>query len=584
MDNDNDGAVVTRRRFIGTGLAVGAATLGALANPATVFGAPRLLRHKRPNILLIVSDQERNWVDLPPELGLHAHERLLERGVGFTRFNANTTPCSPSRSNLYTGQHTQKTMMTSNLGAPPYPEFNRALPTLGHMLRDQGYYTAYKGKWHLSEIEGNFELQYGAYPNTRDVLESFGFSDFNFSGDPHGVTWTGYKYDGQIASTAAHWLHEKGRDLRGDKPWLLAVNFVNPHDIMFYDTGGEQLSSRLEENLLGPLKREPVGGVYDRYWDLPLPRSYYRDDLAGKPWSQRSYVDLCNYVYGRIAPDDEAAWQRYQSYYFNCIRDVDQHVMTVLDALEGAGLADNTVIVYTADHGEMAGAHRLRQKGPHMYRENNGVPLIVTHPDVAGGHETAALGSMVDIAPTLLSLAGLDESKVTERYPDLAGVDLSPAVNRPGARGRRDERGVLYNYGTMLYTDPAYTRWMVANGHSLDLAGVISAGLHYGQFLPSRENPGLFRGVHTGRYKFARYFAPAEHHIPEDWETLLAHNELELYDLEHDPDELVNLAARPQAHRDLILDLNARTNELIRTEVGADEGAEHQGPTFLYRL
>lgn len=567
----------SRREVLGDGLALGAAAL----LPSTVFGAPRLLRHRRPNILLIVSDQERNWVDLPPDLGLHAHERLLARGVGFERFNANTSPCSPSRSNLYTGQHTQKTLMTSNLGAPPYPEFNRDLPTLGHLFREHGYYTAYKGKWHLSEIEGNFSLQYGAYPNTRDALEPFGFSDFNFSGDPHGVTWSGYKYDGQIASTTVQWLHEQGRDLRGRQPWLMAVNFVNPHDIMFYDSGGDQRASRLRANLLGPLKKAPVGGVYDRYWDRPLPPSFYREDLSAKPWSQRSYADFCDFVYGRMDPADEGAWRRFQSYYFNCIRDVDRHVTTVLDALEEAGLDDNTIVVYTADHGEMAGGHGLRQKGPHMYRENNGVPLIVRHPDVSGGVSTDALGSTVDVLPTLLSLAGVDPGAT---HPALAGVDLSPALDRPGARSRRDQRGILYNYGTMLYTDPEYSRYMVASGHTLDLAGILSAGFNHGSFLPSRDNPGLFRGVHTDRYKFARYFVPADHHIPEDWDTLLAHNELELYDIEQDPHELHNLAARPEAHRELILRLNARTNALIAAEVGVDDGAEHRGPTFLYKL
>ncbi|WP_163199554.1 sulfatase-like hydrolase/transferase, partial [Citrobacter freundii] len=73
-------------------------------------------------------------------------------------------------------------------------------------------------------------------------------------------------------------------------------------------------------------------------------------------------------------------FRRYQSYYFNCIRDVDRNAMTVLKQLAALGLDRNTIVVYGSDHGEMAGAQRLRQKGPHMFKENIRVPLIVRHP------------------------------------------------------------------------------------------------------------------------------------------------------------------------------------------------------------
>ena len=83
-------------------------------------------------------------------------------------------------------------------------------------------------------------------------------------------------------------------------------------------------------------------------------------------------------------------------------------------------------------------------------------------------------------------------------------------------------------------------------------------------------------------YKFARYFAAADHHTPNDFATLTARNDLELYDTWSDPDELNNLAARPEAQRALIEPLNARLNQLLAQEVGADDGREHPGPGFLY--
>src|SRR3546814_8359107 len=101
-----------------------------------------------------------------------------------------------------------------------------------------------------------------------------------------------------------------------------------------------------------------------------------------------------------------------------------------------------------------------------------------------------------------------------------------------------------------------------------------------GHLGPVLTHPGLFRGVHDGRYKFARYFTPAQHHIPRDWDTLLRYNQLELYDTQVDPDEIINLAADPQTHKDLILALNDKVNTLIMEEIGFDDGREHPGRTF----
>ena len=140
---------------------------------------------------------------------------------------------------------------------------------------------------------------------------------------------------------------------------------------------------------------------------------------------------------------DEARWQVYQNYYFNCIRDVDQHIAAVLDALDRLGLAENTIVVFTADHGERGGAHGgMLGKGADIYKETVRVPLIVRHPDVRGGELTDALASGVDLAPTLLGFAGLDDAARASDIPDLHGVDLRAAIANPRARTARDERGL----------------------------------------------------------------------------------------------------------------------------------------------
>lgn len=531
------------------------------------------------NILLIVTDQERSMADLPEVLHLPGHEALMQRGVSMGSFHVNTTPCSPSRSVIFTGRHTQKTGIVANLGLPPFNELPSSMPTLGHMLRDLGYHTAYKGKWHLSHIAEASDLTYGEVKTTTDALLPFGFADYNLNGDPHGSHLSGFIFDKVTASDTVSWLHEHRDD---DKPWFMAVNFVNPHDIMFYSSGPAQQRSRLRENYLGPISPGPATGVYAKQWDVPLPTSFYREDLRTKPWAHQTDVHICNQVYGYIDPQDEQLWQGLQSYYFNCIRDVDQSIAQVLAALKASGRDQDTIVVLTADHGEMAGAHKLRQKGPHMYKENTRVNFIVSHPDIQYSRHTPALGSTVDVVPTLLELAGLPLGQQAERYPGLAGVSLASSLGGSSQRSARDERGHLFNYGVSMYLDPEFTESVMRNADKVTPWTLIRESLRQGRLGPSRDNRALFRGIHDGRYKFARYFAPSNHHTPADMQTLMAHNDLELYDLQNDPDELINLANKPEEHRQLIEALNARVNDLVALEVGVDDGREHPGPSFLY--
>lgn len=558
-----------------------ALTAAGIATPlmgsASAAVAPRLGR--KPNILLFVTDQQRAYQDLPRAVPLPGHERLLQRAASLGNFHVNTTPCSPSRSVLFTGQHTQKTLITANLGLPPFRELSPQIPTLGHMLREQGYLTAYKGKWHLSHIEQSSNLTYGVVEPTSDALLPYGFADYNLNGDPHGSLMTGFIYDKVTASDSVAWLQQHRSD---EQPWFLAVNFVNPHDIMFYSSGIKQEQSRLRRNFLGPIAPGPSTGLYQKHWDLPLPKSFYAEDLSRKPWAQRADVELCNNVYGHLDPKDEQAWQGLQSYYLNCVRDVDQSIDQVLLALESSGLADDTIVILTADHGEMAGAHQLRQKGPHMYKENTRVNFIVRHPDIQQSFTSQALGSTVDIVPTILELAGLDAAARAERHPQLAGVSLAESLGGASKRSARDERGHLYDYGVVMYLDPEFTEAVMRDHEQVTPWAIIQESLAQLQFGPSMKNRALFRGIHDGRYKFARYFAAEDHHTPADFATLLARNDLELYDTQNDPDELHNLAADPQAQRALIEHLNGRLNELLALEVGVDDGREHPGPTFLY--
>jgi arylsulfatase A-like enzyme len=548
----------TRREVIKFGGAyLGTAVLAS--GKAPIPGRPQ-----PPNILFITVDQLCSLADIPVMLPLPNIRRLVLEGRSFTNYHVNMAPCGPSRAVIYTGQFAQKTGMYSNppgeyasidAAGPPPLELPPSIPTIGTMLREQGFYTAYKGKWHLSLIGQRIKpARPAGYPDSVHALEPYGFSDYGHDGEHSGMEWAGFSHDGFIAADAINLMRRFSEGSTGGKPWFLAVNLVNPHDIMFYE-GDDEVGPK-GASFVGPVMKPPSYPPYDANWDPPLPVSFYKDDLSTKPSAQRGFRGDFS-----ASAREIDAWKAYLNYYYNCIRDVDAHIGRLLTAVDRLGFAQNTIVVFTSDHGERGGAHGMSGKGGDMYKETVRVPLIVRGPGVAArGDATPALGSAVDLAPTLLALAGLSDSARAKRYPALHGVDLTPAMFDATARTDRDHRGILFDYVT-------------ANG-----PGTPSA--HAG-----REPRGLFRGTFDGRHKFARYFALHEHHIPTDWATLLAHNDLELYDTGADPDELVNLAARPETQKDLILALNAKVNSLIANEIGVDSGAIYsKGEDGRYEL
>lgn len=534
----------------------------------------------KPNILMIVSDQERGRRDLPTELELTGHERLYAKGTSFDNYYVPTAPCTPARSVMYSGLHTQATGVIGNSNAPPF----RQLPSefsVGHKLRAAGYYTAYKGKWHIS----NFPPPRPGLrsPHDTDALEPYGFAEYGPDNDSSGIAWEGYMRDRAIASEASHWLRTRGNSVvAAGYPWFLSVNLHNPHDIMWYLASISQSYFRAHPKLGSALRPAPTATPYDKFWDIDLPVSF-SDDLERKPWAHGNHREIWEAVLGGPRHGDLEGWRRYQSYYFNCIRDADEQLTLLLDSLAASGQADNTIIIYTSDHGEMGGAHGLREKGPMMYSENIRVPFIVCHPDSQGGRVTQSLASAVDLVPSILRFAGLSDADIAERYPELAGVDLTSALNGSGAATLRDERGILVYFGVALWafnaSEARKFAKKIANAPPGPPPKPADGGL--GQPIDDRA---MLRGIHTGQYKFARYFAPAEHHVPTDWQTLTAYNDLELYDLTLDPHEVNNLAADPDSHRELILELNTRLSDLIKLEVGEDDGREFPGPREMYQL
>lgn len=563
---------VTRREVLqtmGVGAAaggLGASLLGCRA-PAGA-GAPGGAAGGPYNILFLLTDQERYFRpgELPSGFSLPAHERLMRNGLSFENHRINSCVCTPSRSVLYTGRHIQQTRMFDNTNFPWISSLSPDVRTLGHRLRDAGYYTAYKGKWHLTkEFETVNELGSPHKIFTAE-MEAYGFSDYFGVGDIIAHTQGGYLHDQIIAAMAVSWLRGKGSGLTAEgKPWFLAVNLVNPHDVMFFnsDRKGEEVQSR---NILGHIEREPVHPLYAEQWQFDLPASHgERLDAPGRPRAHADYLRSHDTLVGNIAAD-EWRWRARHNYYLNCLRDVDRSIASVLDELDALGLSGNTIVVLTADHGDLDGAHNLHAKGATAYREQNQVPFLVVHPAYRGARRCRAVTTHLDLAPTLVNLTGIAPERRAALTQDLPGKDLSALVAEPASAGPRD--GALFCYNMLAYLDGELMEKAVALLAQPDGKEKLKQGV----LRPDMTKRGAIRSVFDGRYQFARYFSPKEHNRPESLEALLAHNDVELFDTEADPHELDNLALDPQRNGELLLAMNAKLNALLDAEVGEDVG------------
>jgi arylsulfatase len=335
----------------------------------------------------------------------------------------------------------------------------------------------------------------------------------------------------------------------------MAVNFVNPHDIMSFDYGSTS-AVELPLGLAHAVKTKPPADVplYRRTWDVDAPRTA-RDDLAGAAPAVREYARMLDIVFGPVRSDDH--WRAGLSFYLNCLRDVDRSIDLVLDALEASGQADRTIVVFTADHGELAGSHGLRQKANFVYDENFHVPLTISHPDAARGSTTDAMASAVDLVPTLLEFAGVDDATRATEFPGLRGRSLAPSMS-----GRRVRDGVLTAVESVIGLDADF--WSAFADPD------APQRLQSGELRPDFRKRGFLRGYTDERYSFGRYFSPIDPNRPTDVDSLFAHNDVVLYDRATDPDEMTNLALDPARHR-LVAEYSDQLEALISEEIGEDD-------------
>lgn len=571
------GTRLNRRNF--TGGAIGAAIGGAAVAPWIMSARAQNIRdieqgRRQPNILMIVMDQERAWHDLPFGLQLPIRNGFANEGICFSQYHVNTTPCAPSRAVIWSGQHAQKTGVISNPGQAGSLELeNDRTPTMPAMLRDKGYYTALKGKWHLTDLR-NFR---GDDLNT--ALQQVGFDEWQRSPDTFGKVNEAAQRDSMIARDAVEFLYNRPSQING-KPWYLAVNFIHPHDVMWFDATGMQQQKRINPNFVSMMDGAMDRWPFNEDLGFELPASYFANP-SNWPYAQTAYRQINDVFYGEL-PDDPEAYRRLQNFYFNCLRDSEANLKTVLDALAATQQDQETIVILTSDHGEMAGAHRQRNKGPFMFKENLRVPLAIRNP-ISGaiGSPKIPVSSM-DLTPTALGFSGVNDDEMSERYAFLKGMDLGSVIANPKSNDRQ-ERDILIQFNSLSQTNPEIFTERVIDDLTAKQNNspprVREWPLEDVQF----EKRGFGRGIFDGRYKFARWFSPGDHHKPNDWTDLLARNDIELIDTQEDPDEVINLANDLNDHRELIMTMNKKLNAIIELEIGIDDGSYLPGDPNFWR-
>lgn len=437
---------------------------------------------KQPNILLIITDQL-----AAPALPVYGHpavktphiSALAEGGVVFESAYCNSPLCAPSRASMMTGQLPSRIGAYDNAAA-----FPADVPTFAHYLREAGYQTVLSGKMHFigpDQLHGFEErlttdiypADFGWTPDWEHPDHRPGWYHNMLSVVQAGecVTSNQLDYDEEVAFLANRKLREIVRDEEDERPFLLTVSFTHPHD---------------------PFAITPE--YWNRYdptdIDLPTIPPIPYDELD--PHSQRLH-DVCGL--GAYEQTEERVRNARRAYYGE-ISYIDDKIGELMATLDATGLSENTIVIFTSDHGEMLGERGLWYKMS-FFEWSARVPLIFHAPTHFRPRRLAGHVSLVDLLPTLVELAA-DDVVIADQQD---GRSLAPLL-----RGDDD---------------------------------ILAEPIILGELLSEGAIAPLLM-IRQGQYKYI-YSEPD----PE-----------QLYDLENDPHELHNLVAQPD-HAALIQDFRA---------------------------
>ena len=553
-----------RHSFVVCGLALSAMVCPSAAPHALAQSQSGAPAAKPPyNIIFVISDQEAEHLLVTSnDYELPARAELQRRGITFRNHYTASAMCTPSRAAFFSGQPPQVNGVFDQMELAYEPSLNPGLPNMASVLKGLGYATAYFGKFELDKdlLEVNPSVGY------RSALEPYGIDVFNFDGDKYGTQDQGYHDDRYFGGEAVRWLRTNAHGLnRKGQPFFLVASFLNPHDIMYANAnlpGQPVIQKAMKDDLL---TTPPSDTIYQKSWSFtPPPGLQELLSAAGMPGALAEYQKGWSGTFGYIPTDRPDMWSYFYNYYLNLIRDNDHGLQLLLNALGQLDLWKNTIVVVTADHGEMAGSHGgLRGKGPFAYELNSHIPLWIVHPDYAGGRTTTMLTSHLDLLPTLVGMTALPQPQRQAAVKGLPGHDFSPLLgNAQSADIHANRDGVLFNYVGLQTIDGNYL---------IDANKDVFFGKPFPTLFemhPNLDKRGFMSFAFDGRYKFARYYAPAAFNTPQTLDEIFQYNDVQLFDLQEDPEELHNLALDREKNKDLILRMNGLLNELMAKEVG----------------
>lgn len=361
---------------------------------------------RMPNVLWVCPDSQR--ADTIQALNNpHIHtpvlNKFMQESVTFTNAFVQTPICGPSRGSFLTGRYPRETGLRAN--AEKINPTERIVPRI---LADHGYDCGLVGKLHLSPcdhhyVESRIDDGYRVFEWSHDISNNWpGKNQWRNWLDAQGVKWPvpppqnrrtstwGVPIDPRYTQTA--WCADRAihfiQQHPADKPWMLSVNMYQPHHPFF-----------------------PAEDYLKRYDPAKMPEPAYKEgELDNKPVYQQ--MDHRGAYGGHglsFAKEDDKQHRKTTAAYYAMIEQVDAEFGRILDAVEKSGMADNTVVIFMSDHGEMLGDHGIYCKGPYFYDCLNRVPLMIRWPNkYKAGLKVDALVELVDIAPTVMDAAGIE--------------------------------------------------------------------------------------------------------------------------------------------------------------------------------
>lgn len=461
-----------------------------------------------PNLLLLWTDQQRydtlaaygNRAIRMPNL-----DALAETATTFERAYCTMPVCTPSRGSVMTGLYPHAHGAVWN--NVPLPTEQRCLPEL---VPQGDYATAYIGKWHLGD----------------EIFPQHGFDTWRGTDDGYKEHYSPGR-DPEARGAYHHWLVARGYRPPGDhfgRDWQCALpecdskpRFQADETVAFiHENAGSPWVCSV--NTLEPHHPLPsaLGDTYDPA-TLPVRGNFFVPPGADKPLRTRLLsTRIMAHGFERYHMQDATSWRRAKADYWALCTMVDRHYGRILDALRETGQFDETMIVFTSDHGEMMGSHQLFGKGV-PYEESTHVPLLVKLPGQTEARRVAQPVSLVDLLPTQLDVLG-------HAMPDgLHGRSLRTLCEG----GEETPRDVV-------------VQWLGGSQVELFNASDAEAALAPAADLRAAVEADYRTLITPERLTY----------------TLYATGEQELYDLRTDPFELENLA--PNAPPAQLAELRAR--------------------------